>query len=336
MNRIFRILILIVYTFAIFAVAFIIVSLTNKGPAFSEYSDKAFDENIAVVTQVVEKRKNSKQTKTDYEESAYDLYFYIKKTSTLDLNDIFVYIAVETEDGIRYVQSTSGKELKGTTTITSTISITNSSAGDFAVNEVTEENDVVKQINKIPQTVYVRVSYDKVVEKQDVACELNYKFDYDDVTKESFDDYEQRNVVVSGSNTTQYIEYNKNEYVYLKFLKVPVETSSDEVKYSDYRLSNVKIVKSILPEEIMISKIKIEVFAEITNELLLTKEYFSKYVKLFVYEGALAADITSSRTSSLADEYKVEKVYFNIEIELSDGETANYKYYVLDSNLLAS
>ena len=336
MNRIFRILILIVYTFAIFAVAFIIVSLTNKGPAFSEYSDKASDENIAVVTQVVEKRKNSKQTKTDYEESVYDLYFYIKKTSTLDLNDIFVYIAVETEDGIRYVQSTSGKELKGTTTITSTISITNSSAGDFAVNEVSKEDDVVKHINKIPQTVYVRVSYDKVVEKQDVACELNYKFNYDDVTKESFDDYEQRNVVVSGSNTTQYIEYNKNEYVYLKFLKVPVETSSDEIKYSDYRLSNVKIEKSILPEEIMISKIKIEVFAEIGNESILTKDYFSKYVKLFVYEGSLADNITSSRTSSLADEYNVEKVYFNIEIELSDGETANYKYYVLDSNLLAS
>ena len=335
MNKIFKILILIVYTFAIFAVAFIIVSLTNKGPAFSEYSDKASDENIAVVTQVIEKRKNSKQTNTDYEESVYDLYFYIKKTSTLDLNDIFVYIAVETEDGIKYVQSTSGKELKGTTTITSTISITNSSAGDFAVNEIVEEDDVVKQINKIPQTVYVRVSYDKVVEKQDIACELNYKFDYDDVTKESFDDYEQRQIVASGSNTTQYVEY-KSDYISIKFLKVPVETSSDSVKYSDYRLSNVKMVKSNLPDEATISKMKIEVFGEIGNESILSKDYFSKYVKLFVYEGALAADITSSRTASLADEYKLEKVYFNIELELNNGESANYKYYVLASDLLAS
>ena len=336
MNRIFKILILIVYTFAIFTVAFIIVSLTNKGPAFSEYSDKASDENIAVVTQVVEKRKNNKQTKTDYEESVYDLYFFIKKTSTLDLNDIFVYVAVETEDGIRYVQSTSGKELKGSTTITSTISITNSSAGDFAVNEVTTEDDVVKHINKIPQTVYVRVSYDKVVDKQDIACELNYKFDYDDVTKETFDDYEQRNIVVSGSGVTQNIERKNNEFISIKFLKVPVETSSNEIKYSDYRLVNVKKALNTLPEGTIISKLKIEVFAEITNESILTKEYFSKYVKLFVYEGALPADISSSRTSSLADEYKVEKIYFNVEIELSDGETANYKYYVLTKDLLAS
>lgn len=335
MNRIFKILILVVYTFAIFAVAFFIVSLTNKGPSFSEYSDKASDENIAIVTQIIEKRKNSKQTETDYEESVYDLYFYIKKTSTVDLNDIYVYVAVETEEGIRYVQSTSSKELKGTTSITSTISITNSSAGDFAVNEVVEEDGNVKRINKIPQNVYVRVSYDKVENKEDIACELNYKFKYDDVNKESFEDYEQRKILTTSSDKTNCIDY-KQDYVSIKFLKVPVETSSNSVTYSDFRLVNVKKVPSNLPNNAVISKIKIEVFAEITNEELITKEYFSKYVKLFVYEGTLAADIASSRTASLADEYKVEKVWFNIEIELDNGDSANYKYYVLTSDLLAS
>ncbi len=300
---------------------------------YDEYLDYSFDENIAVVTQVIEKRKNSNQTDTGYEESVYDFYFYIKKTSTLDLNDIFVSIVVKTENGIKYVKSTSGRNLEGATTILSTISITNSSAGDFAVNEVTKEGDAVKHIDKIPQIVYVSVSYDKVVERQDVACELNYKFEYDDVTKESFDDYEQRNIIVSSNNTTQYVEY-KNDYVSMKFLKIPVVTSSDTVKYSEYRLSNVKIVKNNLPANTSISKIKIEVFAEIGNEAMITKDYFSKYVKLFVYEGALAADITNSRTSSLADEYNVEKVYFNVEIELSNGDSANYKFYVLTSDLL--
>lgn len=335
MNKIFKILILIVYTFAIFAVAFLIVSLTNKGPSFNEYTDKSSDDNIAVVTQVIEKRKNSKQTDSDYEESVYDLYFYIKKISNLDLNDVYVYIAVETEEGIRYVQSTSGKELKGTTTITSTISITNSSAGDFAVNEVVEEEENVKHINKIPQNVYVRVSYDKVINKEDVACELNYKFKYDDVNKESFKDYEQRKIVTTSSNTTNYIDC-KDDYVSIKFLKVPVDTSTNSVKYSDFRFTNVKIIKSKLPENVKTLKTKIEVFAEIGNEDLVSKEYFSKYVKLFVYEGTLFADITSSRTSSLADEYEVEKVYFNVEIELDNGDKANYKYYVLASDLLAS
>ena len=117
MNRLFKTLILVAYTFAIFAVAFIIVSLSDKGANFKDYSDKTGDENIALVTQVVEKRKNSKQTGTAYEESAYDLYFYIKKITSADLENIYIYVAVETEDGIQYVQSTSEKTLKGSTAL---------------------------------------------------------------------------------------------------------------------------------------------------------------------------------------------------------------------------
>ena len=295
---------------------------------YDEYLDYSFDENIAVVTQVIEKRKNSNQTDTGYEESVYDFYFYIKKISSLDLTDISVSVDVKTKDGIKSSKSITSKDLQGPMTIVSTISITN-----FLVNKVVIEEGKIKNINEIPEFLYFKISYNIIVNEQVESCELNYKIKYDDVTKESFNGYEQRQVIVSSSNTTQYVDY-KNDYVSIKFLKVPVETSGDTVKYSDYRLSNVKIVKNNLPANTSISKIKIEVFAETTNEAILTKDYFSKNVKLFVYEGALAADITSSRTSSLADEYEVEKIYFNVEIELDNGDSANYKYYVLTSDLL--
>lgn len=295
---------------------------------YDEYLDYSFDENIAVVTQVIEKRKNSNQTDTGYEESVYDFYFYIKKISSLDLTDISVSVDVKTKDVIKSSKTTKSKDLQGSVTIVSTIRIS-----DFLVNKVVIEEGKVKNISEIPELVYFKISYNKIVNEQVESCELNYKIKYDDITKESFDNYEQRQVVVSDNNTTQYVEY-KNDYVLMKFLKIPVETSSDTVKYSDYRLSNVKIVKSNLPANTSISKIKIEVFAEITNEAIITKDYFSKYVKLFVYEGALVADIMSSRTASLADEYNVEKVYFNVEIELSNGDSANYKFYVLTSDLL--
>ena len=295
---------------------------------YDEYLDYSFDENIAVVTQVIEKRKNSNQTDTGYEESVYDFYFYIKKISSLDLTDISVSVDVKTKDGIKSSKSITSKDLQGPMTIVSTISITN-----FLVNKVVIEEGKIKNINEIPEFLYFKISYNIIVNEQVESCELNYKIKYDDVTKESFNGYEQRQVIVSSSNTTQYVDY-KNDYVSMKFLKVPVETSGNTVKYSDYRLSNVKIVKNNLPKESSISKIKVEVFAEIGNEAMITKDYFSKYVKLFVYEGALAADITNSRTSSLADEYNVEKVYFNVEIELSNGDSANYKFYVLTSDLL--
>lgn len=335
MNRIFKTLILVVYTFAIFAVAFLIVSLTDKGVSFKDYSDNTADENIAVVTQIVEKRKNSKQTKTEYEESAYDLYFYIKKKTSVNLENIYVYVAVETEEGIRYVQSSSAKSLTGSSTILSTISILNASNSDFAVNEVVDEEGTIKHINKIPENLYIKVSYDKVVNDQKTPCELNCKIKYDDINKEKFDDYEKRDIITTSGGATQNIDC-KNDYISIKFLKIFNEKTNTAEAYNDYRISNVKRVINNLPTNVAVSKIKIEVTAEITNESLLNKEYFSKYVKLFVYEGSLVAnsDIANSRTVSLADEYEVEKVYFNLEIELENGEQQNIKYYVLTSELL--
>lgn len=333
MNRIFKTLILVVYTFAIFAIAFLIVSLSDKGANFKDYSDETADENIALVTQIVEKRKNSKQTETDYEESAYDLYFYIKKLTSADLENIYVYISVETEDGIRYVQSTSEKTLKGSSTVLSTISILNSSNSDFAVNEVVEEDGVIKQINKIPEQIYVKVVYNKVVNDQKTPCELNCKIKYDDINKESFDGFEQRTIVTNSNGSTKKID-SKNDYVSIKFLKLPYNNDTTKVPYSDYRFSSLTIEKTMLPTNVAISNVKIEVTAEATNEKIVNEKYFSKYIKLFVYEGSPVANIANSRTVSLAEDYEVEKIYFNIEVELENKEVAKYKYYVLTSELL--
>lgn len=333
MNRLFKTLILVVYTFAIFAVAFIIVALTDKGANFKDYKEKTADENIALVTQIVEKRKNSKQTSTDYEESAYDLYFYIKKITSADLENIYIYVAVETEDGIRYVQSSSAKTLTGSSTVLSTISILNSSNNDFAVNEVVDEDGVTKQINRIPEKIYVKVVYDKIVDKESTPNELNCLINYDDVNKENFENFEKREIITTSNGSTQSID-SKNDFIAIKFLKIFYEKDGNQVAYNDYRISSVKKINSNLPTNVAIEKIKLEVTAEITNENLLNKSYFSKYVKLFVYEGSLASDISNSRTVSLADEYNVEKIYFNIEIQLENKEIHTFKYFVLTSELL--
>ena len=54
MNKLFKTLILILYTSAIFVVALLIVKSTNKGANFEKYTSKPYDDNIAVVTQVIE------------------------------------------------------------------------------------------------------------------------------------------------------------------------------------------------------------------------------------------------------------------------------------------
>ena len=327
MNKVFKILILVAYTFAVFAIALVIVSFNDKGANFKNYSDKTADENIALVSQIVEKRKSNKQTKSDYEESSYDLYFYIKKLTSADLENIYIYVAVETDEGISYVQSTSEKTLKGTSTVLSTISILNSSNSDFAVNEVVNEDGVIKQINKIPERFYIKVVYNKIVDKNSTPCELNCKIEYDDVNKEKFDDYELRSILTNSIET-------KNDFVSIKFLKIFYEKDGSNVAYNDFRISNVKRITANLPTNVAISKIKLEVTAEITNTKIVNEKYFSKYVKLFVYEGSLVSDISNSRTVSLAEEYDVEKIYFNVEVELENKEVHTFKYYVLTSQLL--
>ena len=48
----------------------------------------------------------------------------------------------------------------------------------------------------------------------------------------------------------------------------------------------------------------------------------------------MVSDISNSRTVSLAEEYDVEKIYFNVEVELENKEVHTFKYYVLTSQLL--
>ena len=142
MKRIEKILILILYTFGLFAIVGLIAVFSNNGPAFKDYTEKSQDENIAVVTQVLEQRKSAKELSAEYEKSEYNVHFFIKKTNSSNLTDIYVYVAAETEEGIRYVQSTSAKSLEGSATVSSTIKVTNGSSksSKFAVNEIIVED----------------------------------------------------------------------------------------------------------------------------------------------------------------------------------------------------
>ena len=81
MKRIEKILILILYTFGLFAIVGLIAVFSNNGPAFKDYTEKSQDENIAVVTQVLEQRKSAKELSAEYEKSEYNVHFFIKKTS---------------------------------------------------------------------------------------------------------------------------------------------------------------------------------------------------------------------------------------------------------------
>ena len=121
--------------------------------------------------------KSAKELSAEYEKSEYNVHFFIKKTNSSNLTDIYVYVAAETEEGIRYVQSTSAKSLEGSATVSSTIKVTNGSSksSKFAVNEIIVEDENVTHLNRIPKAFYVKVAYKETVNKEKVQHELNFK-----------------------------------------------------------------------------------------------------------------------------------------------------------------
>ena len=331
MNKLLKTLILILYTGAIFVVSLLIIKFTSKGANFNAYTDKPYDDNIAIVTQVIEKRSSKEETKTDYEKSEYDIHFYIKKTSSIDIKDLYTYVSVETKDGIGYVQSSSGKKMEGSTTIVSTIKVSNSSSNKFAINEVTKEEDSDKIIhtNKIPDKIYVKVVYNAVVNAEVTAHEINYTVDYNEVNTNGFENFEYREIEATKIAS-------KDDCLSIKFTRRDIEKTDNAPEYDEFRFSQLRIEKEKLPANVTIENIKIDVVGEISNKSKVNKEYFSDYIALFNYEGALVTNIANSRSVKVSEDYKVNKVYFRILVELENGEKLNYNYYVLASELKES
>ena len=330
MNKLFKTLILILYTFGLFAIVGLIAVFSNNGPAFKDYTEKSQDENIAVVTQVLEQRKSAKELSAEYEKSEYNVHFFIKKTNSSNLTDIYVYVAAETEEGIRYVQSTSAKSLEGSATVSSTIKVTNGSSksSKFAVNEIIVEDENVTHLNRIPKAFYVKVAYKETVNKEKVQHELNFKVDYNKAKdSENYDSFEKRNV------TENEIEL-KSDYISISFGKIYYEKSSSvKVAYNEFRLKSINIIKANLPSNVSISTIHIAVTAKITKTELVNSKYFSENVRLFDYQGTLVSPISNSRSCNLSDEYDVEKIYFDVTITLENGSVQHNQFYVVTAEL---
>lgn len=336
MNKLFKTLILILYTSAIFIVALLIIKSTNKGANFEKYTSKSYDDNIAVVTQVIEKRSSKEETDTDYEKSEYDIHLFIKKLSSVDVKNLYAYFAIQTAEGVRYVQSTSGKAMEDTSSVISTIKVSNSSSNKFAVNEVVvdEEHDEIIYMNRIPDKIYVKIVYDTIVEKETIANELNYTIDYNKVNTQGFENFEYRAIESTKIDS-------KDDCLEIKFTRKDVEATATAPEYDEFRFTQLRVASSKLPENTKIENIKVEVVGEISNKSMVDKEHFEEYISLFTYEGALKANVANpsignSRSVKVNKEYNINKVYFRICVEFENGEKVNYNYYVLTSELKQS
>lgn len=343
MNKLLKTIILIAYTFVIFLGAILIIYLSTNSKQFAEYTTNPYNDDLNLNVQMMEVRmsENDESNKTDYEYSKYDLKLFVRRTTDQYISNIYTYVCVESQDGKKYTETSSAKQMGQGTWQTTTMYLLNSSY-EFAYNKIVqnaENTDKLEQENFIPKKVYLKVVYDVELnnsssDKKTETRSLNYMFKVNDIDHNAFASYEKREVI-SEKNNTGYLEF-KEDLVKIKLTHEIIEADNkSEVNKDKFNFSRLEVNSTALADDVKINHLSLEVVGEITNTDLVNDKYFSKYIRLFTYNGALVKNIpiSSIRDVSIDEEYNCEKLYFKIVAELSNGQTIKNTFYVLVDEL---
>ena len=143
--------------------------------------------------------------------------------------------------------------------------------------------------------------------------------------------YEKRDV------GTTYIE-KKDDIFHIKFYKTISEAGETTPEYTNYKLSILETDADNIAANETIESMDLTVYARITNESMITDKDFNKYVRLFTYSGSLNRGIRTIRTSTIASEYNIDRIYFTAVVKVYNSETHTTKivqtnYYIESSEL---
>ena len=266
LNAKIKIFIIVIYTIVLFSI--ILLSFgKSKINRFSEYQDKAYDDQIAVNLRDIENRKSKLSTGSEdeegkHEKSTHDLQIQIVKLkSNTSIKNIKIYLAAKTLDnGYRYDEYTSSSKEMSTLVYTSITSFTT-----FATKEIEElTKDGKKEeylFDETPIEYYIRISYTLNDENEERI--LAYKTKALSFNQEkTFKDVENRKV---DSNNANYIE-SKDDPIKLKVNKTLIseESSLKEIKNDTFRLAFNEI--NDRTDDIISWEAAYKVFTEIQKE----------------------------------------------------------------------
>lgn len=322
MNKTFKIIFLAAYTVLIFALAVLIINANKSTDRFKDYQSKPEDEYVSLNLQVIEARKSKEQTNTEYEKSNYDMSLFVIKKQVSKITNLYSYIAIETQDDkYGYTQSTSPKTMDHGTYTNQTMTFLNSSTS-FSFKSITNEDGKLNINDKTPDKVYVKLSYDIEIGEIDKHVELNYVCNINKLVTKDFDNAETREVAVG-------VVDPKSDYVTLKMTK-SLTKPENGVNTTNFKITSVSVNTKNLPEGAKIESFRMNVYALVKNESMVNEKYFSKYINIFSYYGALDARraISATKTCSLDTNYEIDEIFVNMEVKLDNGNTQNVTYKV--------
>jgi len=353
LNAKFKILIITVYTVAIFLLigcAFLLQP-SNRRESFSSYGTKPYDENLGIALRETEDRKSVLETYSSskpadverkagkHEKSTYNLQLTLVKLTTKELNNIKIIVAARTKDGgYRYADYTTNSKYLGAQTFTSVTTFSSFSSKTIEEKEKNKSTVDVK-FDETPVEFFVKILY--TIEGKDKI--LEYKVSPLDVDSSTFSNYEKRNVIEAGNGSDSLFINPMNDVFRFKMSKTEVTENStiDDIhrdtlklelrtnlpglikyKYEldylrEHQLKKIEVPKEnvwdINPE---VAEMKLEVWGKIDSK----DSQFSNYVKLYALYGFFSSQRTMSLTTVTIDEsLNLSDIYIVMNGQIYNG-----------------
>ena len=339
-----KMVLIVLYTFVLFAASIFIINLsafeTSKENKYN-YSNISRDENIQIVTKLVESRTRGDISSNKREKSTWKIDFQVAKyRPSATVSNIRLYASAETEEGemIYFEESeNSNSSYKGNpcisnksfysypkTTLTDT-SIAKSSTYSTSKKAYTNSNTQLK-------TVWVRILYKVKVDGVEENKELKYYFVPSKTTHEDFSSY---NEVIEAAQNMAPINVN-DENGYYSIVITPTLSTSEEVLNDKIKITLTCDETKLIESEKFIQNANVTLFAKIKNDPSDTENYFEDYFTVVDLNGTFVnnknlGSWTENETKSLNSfytsdcsinkEYEVSELYLIISYTNSEGIT---------------
>ncbi len=328
-----KMVLLIMYTFILFAIAVLIITTTNIDET-KGYGSYSRDENIQVVAKLTENRVSNYLTKETKEQAKWSISYQIAKNNPeVEVTDIDLYVKAKTEENkmVFFEKINVKKPNNGSSNFYtySSISKTNTKSGD-----------TYKKTNSQLSIVYTTIRYTVKENENETIKELKYFFvpskpeqiDFNSFTKE-------QTIKITNNNQEEKVFGNTNNGYNIVYVKPTMNelTSTAETKQHDTIKISLKCDEKFFQEENkFVVNSSVTMFAKVKNDLSDTENYFDDYITVVDLHGTFvngnnknawttqeinALNQFYTSQCSIDTVYEVSDLYLLISYTLNDGKT---------------
>ena len=339
-----KMVIIILYTFVLFAVSIFIINLstfeTTRENKYN-YNNISKDENIQIVTKLVESRTKGNLESNKKEKSTWDLKFQIAKHNpSATVSNISLYASAETEEGemIYFEKINQNKlDIKQAGFYTYSSLTYKSLEKSFSYKSSTK---TYTPTNTQLAMVWVRVLYTVKIGEETTDKELKYYFVPSKPKQEDFNSYNE--VITTSQNMKEVLVNDSNSYYTAKI--TPTLSSSEEVLNDKIKIKFEFDESKLLENKKYIQNAGLTLYAKIKNDPTDVENHFDDYFTVVDLSGAFVntknvGSWTEKETGtlnsfyesdvSIPKEYEVTELYLIVSYTTNEGVTNFDRYKIV-------